>query len=163
MTACVTKASSRRAAERLLGQRTIRHQAHPRQVPRLRSGVRRDPELCGLRIWLAQARLKPTEKWKKARVDVWDRAFFYFACLGEARWGMQILFQGDRATSIYAYPNGFSLAAGQVGRDKPAPANSLDYFVSSGEQGRRHNHELEFGRLLTGRSEGYAPFRILST
>jgi len=41
--------------------------------------------------------------------DVWDRAFLIARALGKhARVCNFYLFQGDRASSNYAYPNGFS-------------------------------------------------------
>jgi hypothetical protein len=40
---------------RLSGERAVRNQAHPQQVPRLRPRLRRDRELHRLRVLLAQA------------------------------------------------------------------------------------------------------------
>jgi hypothetical protein len=60
-------------------------------------------------------------------VDVWDRAFLIVRALGKHAGVCKFYpFQGDRATSIYAYPNGFSLATGPVGRDAFANRAAVD-------------------------------------
>ena len=54
-TACAMKASWRAKGRTATGPTYAPPSAHPRQVPRRRSGVRRDPELHGLWIRLAKA------------------------------------------------------------------------------------------------------------
>jgi hypothetical protein len=60
-------------------------------------------------------------------VDVWDRAFLIVRALGKHAGVCKFYpFQGDRATSIYAYPNGFLVSDRSSGRDPFANRAAVD-------------------------------------
>jgi hypothetical protein len=60
--------------------------------------------------------------------DVWDRAFLMARALGKhAGYANRIHFQGDPATSIYAYPNDFLDEGHHLHESKP-PVNLVSAY-----------------------------------